>query len=85
VKIPIFEGSKGRLGIAPFFDVGYVWDNAAGTHSNLLASTGLSLRYDFSDRLSANLTWGIPLTGVSGERRSVQEQGVLFSLRWLLF
>jgi hemolysin activation/secretion protein len=85
IKIPIFEGNKGRLGIAPFFDVGYVWDNGAGTRSDLLASTGLSLQYDFSDRLSANLTWGIPLTGVSGERRSLQEQGVLFSLRWLLF
>lgn len=85
VRIPIFDGNKGRLGIAPFFDVGYVWDNGAGTRSNILASTGLSLQYDFSDRLSANLTWGIPLTGVSGERKSLQEQGVLFSLRWHLF
>lgn len=85
VRIPIFDGSKGRLGIAPFFDVGYVWDNATGIRSNLLASTGLSLQYDFSNRLSANLTWGIPLIEVSGERKSLQEQGVLFSLRWLLF
>jgi hemolysin activation/secretion protein len=85
VRIPIFDGNKGKLEIVPFFDVGYIWDNSAGTRSDLLASTGLSLQYNFSDRLSANLTWGIPLAEVSGERKSLQKQGVLFSLRWLLF
>ncbi len=85
LKIPILNKPFGKLGIAPFFDVGYVWDNGTGSQRDLLASIGLSLQYDFSDRISANFTWGLPLTGVSGERKSLQDQGFLFSLRWLLF
>jgi hemolysin activation/secretion protein len=85
VRIPIFEGNKGRLNISPFFDVGYLWNNELRTRADLLASVGLSLQYNLSERLSANFTWGIPLTGLSGEQKSLQEQGFLFSLRWLLF
>jgi hemolysin activation/secretion protein len=83
LKIPIMEGKNGRLSISPFFDIGIPWDNATlNAQSQLLASSGLSLQYDFSDRLSANVTWGIPLFNVNGERKSLQEQGLLFSLKW---
>jgi hemolysin activation/secretion protein len=83
LKIPVMEGKYGRLSFSPFFDAGVPWDNTAlNAESQLLASTGLSLQYDFSDRLSANFTWGIPIFDVAGESKSLQEQGLLFSLKW---
>ncbi len=82
LRIPIYEGKAGKVSLSPFFDVGVPWDNTAKAESQLLAATGLSLQYSFSDRLSANFTWGIPLLNVSGERKSLQEQGLLFSLKW---
>jgi hemolysin activation/secretion protein len=82
LRIPMIEGKYGRLSFSPFFDVGIPWDNMRKSESALLASAGLSLQYDFSDRLSANFTWGIPLFDVTGERKSLQEQGLLFSLKW---
>jgi hemolysin activation/secretion protein len=84
LRIPVIEGKYGRLSFSPFFDVGIPWDNMRKSESALLASAGISLQYDFSDRLSANFTWGIPLIDVTGERKSLQEQGLLFSLKWSL-
>lgn len=86
LKIPIYEGKAGKVSLSPFFDVGIPWDNTAlNAESQLLASTGLSLQYNFSDRLSANFTWGIPIFDVSEDRKSLQEQGLLFSLKWGVF
>jgi hemolysin activation/secretion protein len=82
LRIPVYEGKAGKVSLSPFFDVGIPWDNTANAGSQLLASTGLSLQCSFSDRLSANFTWGIPLFDVTGERKSLQEQGLLFSLKW---
>jgi hemolysin activation/secretion protein len=82
LRIPVLEGKYGRLSISPFFDIGLPWNNAVNTESKLLASTGLSFQYNFSDHISANFTWGIPLLDVTGERKSLQEQGFLFSLKW---
>lgn len=85
LKIPVLEGKYGRLSISPFFDIGLPWNNTVNTESQLLASTGLSFQYNFSDRVSANFTWGLPLLSVAGERKSLQEQGFLFSLKWSVF
>jgi hemolysin activation/secretion protein len=86
LKIPIYEGKAGKVSLSPFFDIGVPWDNTAlNAESQLLASTGLSLQYNISDRLSASFVWGIPLFDVAGERKSLQEQGLLFSLKWSVF
>ncbi|MBW4550236.1 MAG: BamA/TamA family outer membrane protein [Aphanocapsa sp. GSE-SYN-MK-11-07L] len=86
LRIPLFRGKSSALSLSPFFDIGYVWEDQPefSSPSELLASTGLSLQYNFSNRLSANLTWGIPLITIQGEQNSLQEQGILFSLRWQL-
>ncbi|MCG9890348.1 MAG: BamA/TamA family outer membrane protein [Thermosynechococcaceae cyanobacterium MS004] len=85
LRIPILDGTYGRLSISPFFDIGLPWDNAVNSESKLLASTGLSFQYNFSDRVSANFTWSLPLLNVSEDRKSLQEQGFLFSLKWSVF
>jgi hemolysin activation/secretion protein len=86
LRIPIYNGKTSKLALSPFIDVGYGWDNfGLGNQSDLIASTGLSLQYTFSDRLSANFTWGVPLLEVTNEKKSLQEQGLLFSLKWSVF
>jgi hemolysin activation/secretion protein len=86
LKIPIYEGKAGKVSLSPFFAAGVPWNNTAlNAESQLLASTGLSLQYNFSDRLSASFVWGIPLFDIAGERKSLQERGLLFSLKWSVF
>jgi hemolysin activation/secretion protein len=86
LKIPIYEGKAGKVSLSPFFAAGVPWNNTAlNAESQLLASTGLSLQYNVSDRLSASFIWGIPLFDIAGERKSLQEQGLLFSLKWSVF
>jgi len=87
LQVPIYSGEAGELRIGPFFDVGRVWNTtqAAPLGSlvpRILASVGMGLQYQLSDRLAAQLEWGIPLTGnLPGEQRSLQEHGILFSIQ----
>ena len=47
---------------------------------NTLVSTGVGLRLQLSDRLSARLDYGIPLIHVSSPQRTLQESGFYFSI-----
>ncbi|KST69495.1 ShlB/FhaC/HecB family hemolysin secretion/activation protein [Mastigocoleus testarum] len=88
VRIPIFRFSRNRslLQVAPFIDFGTAW-NRSGREStssnsdpNTLVSAGLGLRLQLEDRLSARFDWGIPLVSVSGDKDSLQENGLYFSI-----
>lgn len=81
--IPIYSGSVGNLSLAPFFEIGTVWDNEPQfiATPSTLASTGLGLRLEAKGCLSARLDWGIPLINVPDNRSTLQESGVYFSLR----
>lgn len=81
--IPVYSGSVGNLSLAPFFEVGTVWDNQPQfiATPSTLASTGLGLRFQTNDCLSARIDWGIPLINVPDNRSTLQESGVYFSLR----
>ena len=70
----------GIVQVAPFVDVGKVWNtNGIGADTRLFASTGLSLRWQYS-RFSARLDWGLPLTSVQKQGDSLQDNGLFFSL-----
>lgn len=88
VRIPIvrFSRNKSLLQVAPFIDFGTAW-NRSGREStssnsdpNTLVSAGLGLRLQLEDRLSARFDWGIPLVSVSGDKDSLQENGLYFSI-----
>ncbi|ABW33060.1 ShlB/FhaC/HecB family hemolysin secretion/activation protein [Acaryochloris marina] len=81
--IPLYSGSLGNLSLAPFFEVGTVWDNQPQLIAtpSTLASTGLGLRFQAKDCLSARIDWGIPLINMPDNRSTLQESGVYFSLR----
>jgi hemolysin activation/secretion protein len=82
VRLPIARFAPDSiLQIAPFIDFGTVWNNSAEKiPQKTLFSTGLGLRYQFSDKLTAKVEWGIPLRSIEGSKRTWQENGIYFSI-----
>jgi hemolysin activation/secretion protein len=89
VRFPIFStpgtsSNKQLLQIVPFLDLGVAWSNAGAStgNPNTIASGGLGLRYQSGNSLLAKLDYGIPLTTFNNNRRTIQEQGLYFSLSY---
>ena len=87
-RLPIVRAPKigGVLQLTPFIDVGKGW-NVKGENPSpsLLVGTGLGLLWKQGNNFSARLDWGIPLTSVEGEKRSLQENGLYFSIGYSPF
>ncbi len=83
LRIPVLRFKKvdGLVQIAPFFDVGTVWNSDDLEISNAtLPSLGVGLNFSMGNRFNARLDWGIPLTSVEGSSGSLQEDGLYFSI-----
>lgn len=78
---------QGLLQIAPFINVGTVWNQGDlfTPINNWLLGTGLGLRWQMGDRMTARLDYGIPLVPVKGNSNSWQENSIYFSLSYSLF
>jgi hemolysin activation/secretion protein len=94
LRIPIIKSYQSRFlfQVAPFIDVGKGWnlgDDNPSPETATLASVGLGLRLQASDRFSARLDWGHPLIklsdSISGGKKSWQENGIYFSMVYKLF
>jgi len=90
VRIPVLRVPKikGILQIAPFIDFGVGWNHSQEYQvqgTNTLIGTGLGLVWQMSDRLSARLDWGIPLTDREDSDRTWQENGIYFTVRFTPF
>ncbi|XGV94538.1 MAG: ShlB/FhaC/HecB family hemolysin secretion/activation protein [Leptolyngbya sp. BL-A-14] len=83
-RIPLLRLPKlnGLLQLTPFFDFATVSNrnDSVKLDPNTIASVGLGLRLQISDRLTARFDWGIPLVSVTGEKRTLQENGLYFSI-----
>lgn len=83
VRVPIFRPSKDSLfQLTPFVDVGRAWNNSGRENPNLqaLASVGIGLRFQWSERLSARFVWGIPIVMMNGSKSTWQDNGLYFSV-----
>lgn len=83
LRLPIIRQPEGigTVQIAPFFDIGTVWNHEDEVISpNTLASIGLGLLWQRDPSWSAQLYWGIPLTRVEDEGGSLQDKGITFSI-----
>ena len=83
LRIPILRLEKigGLVQIAPFFDIGTVWNSDDLEITNAtLPSVGVGLNFSMGDSFDARLDWGIPLSNVEGENSSLQEDGIYFSI-----
>ncbi|BAY37053.1 surface antigen variable number [Nostoc sp. NIES-2111] len=88
LRLPIVRATKlgGVLQLTPFIDVGKGWNNNGKNPSqDTLVGTGLGLLWRQGDNFSARLDWGIPLTSVEADKRSLQENGLYFSIRYSPF
>lgn len=89
VRFPLLRtrDRQGTLQLSPFFDVGTVWTTQGpNPDPTTLASVGLGLAWLQGDRFSARIDWGIPLIDVlERDNKSLQEEGIYFSVRWTPF
>ncbi|WP_442941841.1 ShlB/FhaC/HecB family hemolysin secretion/activation protein [Nostoc sp.] len=84
VQVPILRLPQidSTLQVVPFVDFGVGWNSSARTNPdpNTLAAVGLGLRWAQGDRFTVRLDWGIPLISVNSNERTLQENGLYFSL-----
>ena len=75
---------NGLLSITPFIDFGTAWNSSEAGRTPLenktIASTGLGLLWQQSNRLTARFDWGVPLISVDSDGDSLQENGLYFSI-----
>ncbi len=84
MRIPVLRIPEisGLLQVVPFWDFGTVWNHQAETNPDpsTLASLGMGLRFQMSDRLTIRLDLGIPLSRIFAEKKTLQENGIYFSI-----
>jgi hemolysin activation/secretion protein len=88
VRFPLIRDQNGigTLQLAPFFDIGSVWNRKGEIPSpSTLASIGLGLRWQLDPYFSARLDWGVPLISVDNRGNSLQDNGISFSVRYQPF
>ena len=91
IRLPIYRdsGQNLLLQLTPFVDFGTTWNMGKRnfsdqnlSNSDTLASVGLGLRLQLSDRLTARFDWGIPLVDIDSRERTWQEKGLYFSINY---
>ncbi|MCC5632152.1 ShlB/FhaC/HecB family hemolysin secretion/activation protein [Nostoc sphaeroides] len=84
VQLPVLRVEKvgGVLQVVPFIDFGVGWNSSgnADPNPNTLLGLGLGLQWQMGDRLNARLDYGIPLTDIQDRGRTLQEDGIYFSI-----
>ncbi len=83
VRVPILRLPKANtlLQLVPFVEFGKGWTaSEQKTNGNRLASVGIGLRLQVSDRITARFDWGIPLTSIQADKPTLQEKGIYFSV-----
>jgi hemolysin activation/secretion protein len=86
-RVPVWKTKKDKrpiLQIAPFLEAGGVWNvlqNVKGQpQEGFLAGAGVGLLFQPSRKLNIRLDYGVPLVSVSDGDRSLQENGLYFSV-----
>ncbi|MEO0374911.1 MAG: BamA/TamA family outer membrane protein, partial [Cyanobacteria bacterium P01_A01_bin.17] len=90
VRIPILRVARrqGILQVVPFIDVGYgsnIGEDRSIDGSNTLFAGGVGLRWQWSDRITARLDWGVPFTEVGTQSSGFDNSRVFFSINATLF
>jgi hemolysin activation/secretion protein len=89
VRFPILrvKSIKGLLQIVPFVDFGLGWNSGGSTDPspNTLVGAGVGLQWQMGNSLNARFDWGIPLTDIRSDKKSLQEQGLYFSINYSPF
>ena len=90
--LPHFDGEP-QLQVIPFFDLGFVWNNASNPNitpdDNFLASLGVGLVYQpfrgkYFEPLTFRLDYGVPLVTIDGVGNNLQDSGVHFGISYAI-
>ncbi len=84
LRVPFVRWNNGQSSVAviPFADFGTVWgeQELPNQDEETIASLGFGVQLSLSERLRARLDWGIPIVDVDDRDRTIQEDGVYFSV-----
>ncbi|MEO1352960.1 MAG: ShlB/FhaC/HecB family hemolysin secretion/activation protein [Cyanobacteria bacterium J06635_15] len=84
LRVPLLgQEENTRLDLIPFFAAGVGWnhDSDSAIDNNVLVAPGLGLQFEAGD-FQARLNYAVPLTDVSFEGDSFQEEGFDFRLQY---
>ena len=89
VRLPVLRvrNLEGVLQIVPFIDFGVGWNHgdSLDPDPNSLVGLGLGLNWQMGNQLNARLDYGIPLTDIDQRDRTLQEEGIYFSVNYTPF
>ncbi|WP_225938365.1 ShlB/FhaC/HecB family hemolysin secretion/activation protein [Leptothermofonsia sichuanensis] len=90
IRLPLVRDPEGIgiIQLAPFFDLGTVWNNGDTGFLNprrALASVGVGLRWQFDPYLSVRLEYGHRLNAIDNQGNTLQDRGIYFSIRFQPF
>ena len=89
LRVPFVRWNDGQSNVAviPFADFGTVWgeQEIPNQDEETIASLGFGLQLSLDERLRARFDWGIPLVEVIDRDRTLQEDGLYFSLEYFPF
>ncbi|MEL6468961.1 MAG: ShlB/FhaC/HecB family hemolysin secretion/activation protein [Cyanobacteria bacterium J06623_4] len=74
------ETENAVIQIAPFFDIGAVWNNGNSTvNQNFIAGAGLGFIYDPFESFNLRIDYALPLVILEDEGNNAQDEGFYFS------
>ncbi len=82
LRLPIFRPSGGIVQLTPFIDLGTGWNRNGGLERNTLVGAGLGLLWRQGENFLARIDFGFPLVSIENEKRTLQENGIYFSIRY---
>lgn len=83
-RIPLLRDRQNipTLQLAPFIDLGQVWNKRDNPDNSFLASTGLGLLWQPIRNLNIRVDYGIPFVDIEKPSDSLQDNGLHFSLTY---
>ncbi len=91
VRLPLYRRSRNRglLQVVPFVDGGQGWnwrsDSRGDINTGPLLAVGVGLRWEWRDRITARVDWGVPLLAVGNQSSGFSDSRILFSVTGRLF
>ncbi|MFN4280398.1 ShlB/FhaC/HecB family hemolysin secretion/activation protein [Thermosynechococcus sp.] len=85
-RFPVLRTANRRplISLAPLFDLGVVWNNsrnpAGAVPNNVIAGLGMGLLVQPTPNLDIQFQYAAPLIDLPGQTRSLQSDGIYFSL-----
>ena len=84
LRVPVvrWNNRQSNLALIPFADFGTVWgeQELPNQDEETIASLGLGVQLSLNRIMRARLDWGIPLVDVDDRDRTIQEDGIYFSV-----